>query len=370
MIGNTVLGIIYSNSYDSSVGELTGQRTMGSVPFAARYRLIDFVLSGMVNCGIGKVGVITKSNYRSLMDHIGSGRAWDLARKREGLTILPPYNLQGSGGMYSGRVDALKSNMDYVSHSKKEYVLLTDCNVVYNPDYEKMIETHIESGADITVAYKHGVLPKLPDTMAFALEGDKIKGVTVSPVTEDEVDFSLNMIIMKRVLLERLINAAISTGDVSFERDIILANVDSLDIRGYKVDSFAEVIDSLQKYYDVSMSLVDDKYRALFDPQRRVFTKVRDDMPAIYGINSDVKNTLVADGCIIKGKVENCILFRGVRIEEGAVIKNSVIMQDTYISADAKINCAILDKGVVVTPGRELSGAPSYPLYIGKKIIV
>lgn len=365
-----VLGIIYSNAYDSLIGELTSVRTMGSVPFAGRYRLIDFVLSSMVNSGIAKIGISTKANYQSLMDHLGSGKPWDLSRKRDGMTILPPFNLTGNGGVYKSRLEALSGMLNYIAESGKDYVLLSDCNVVCNLDYSKIIDEHIKGGADITVAYKRGVAPRLNDAMSFELDGDKITKVIVGASGDTAVNYSLNIMVVSRVLLERLIHGAMGQGFESFERDVIGKNVDTLNIKGYKVEGYARTIDSLQSYYDISMGLLTGEYKDLFVKDLPVYTKVRDDMPAIYGICSNAKNSLVADGCIIKGTVENSILFRGVYVAEGAVIKNSIVMQDSYISQNSKVNCAILDKQVVVKPGRELSGADSYPIYIGKNITV
>ena len=365
-----VLGIIYSNVYDDCQSELTSVRTMGSVPFAGRYRLIYFVLSNMVNGGIAKVGISTKANYQSLMDHIGSGKAWDLSRKRDGMTILPPFNLTGNGGVYKSRLEALSGMLNYIAESGKDYVLLSDCNVVCNLDYEKIVDEHIKGGADITIAYKRGVAPKLNDIMSFELDGDRITKVIVGETADTAVNYSLNIIVVSRILLERLVHGAMGQGDDSFERDVIGKNVAALNIKGYKVEGYARTIDSLQSYYDISMGLLTGEFKDLFVKDLPVYTKVRDDMPAIYGVCAGAKNSLVADGCIIKGKVENSILFRGAYVAEGAVVKNSIIMQDSYISQNAKINYAILDKQVVVKPGRELSGADSYPIYIGKNITV
>lgn len=370
MAAPNVLGIIFSNVYDDCLSELTNARTMGSVPFAGRYRLIDFVLSSMVNGGIAKVGISTNANYKSLMDHIGSGKSWDLSRKRDGLTLLPPFNTTGNDGLYRRRLQSLSGMLPFIADSGKEYVVLSDCNVVCNLDYGKIIDEHIKSGADITIAYKRGVVPKLESVATFELDGDRITNVTVGESGTTAGDYSLNITVMSRVLLQRLVSCARGQGYVSFERDIIAKNVSSLYIRGHKVDTYAKTIESLQSYYDISMGLLAGEYRDLFSSEYPVYTKVRDDMPAIYGICADAKNSLVADGCIIKGTVENCILFRGVHIAEGAVVKNSIIMQDSFISSGAKISCAILDKGVVIKPGRELSGAESYPLYIGKNITV
>ncbi|MGN1418218.1 MAG: glucose-1-phosphate adenylyltransferase subunit GlgD [Acutalibacteraceae bacterium] len=371
MRASNVLGIIYSNAYDDNLSELTSVRTMGSVPFAGRYRLIDFILSDMVNCGINKVGISTKSNYQSLMDHLGPGKPWDLSRKREGMTILPPFGLLGSsGGMYKSRIEALESIMNYISRSNKDYIVFADCNVICNLDYGEIIDKHIESGADITIAYKRGIRPNLGDLMSFEFDGDRIVKVETAGSKQEAVDYSLNIIVIKRILLERLVDSAVSMGYTSFERDIIAKNVSSLYIRGHKVDEYAKTIDGLQSYYDISMGLIGGEYKQLFNRERPIYTKVRDDVPVIYGVCSKAANSLIADGCIIKGTVKNCILFRGVYVAEGAVVENSIIMQDSYISSGSVINHAILDKEVVVKPNRELSGAATYPLYIGKNITV
>lgn len=369
MTNKNVLGIVFSSAYDDKLREMTNIRTMGSIPFAGRYRLIDFVLSNMVNCGITKVGIITKSNYQSLLDHLGSGKAWDLSRKTDGMTILPPFNL-GSGGVYSSRIEALSNVMDYIKESRKDYVVMSDCNAVCNIDYDELLKAHEKSGADITLAYTNGVIPKIEDRMVLTMAEDgKVSDIAISPEAA-EGNYALNITVISRMLLERLINDAKSQNFKSFEQDIIQDNVDSLKIYGYEVKDYVRVIDSLQSYYDISMGLVKGDYKKLFNKERPVYTKSRDHMPATYGVSSSVNNSLVGDGCIIKGKVENSIIFRGVTIEEGAEIKNSIVMQDTFISAGAKINCAILDKDVVVKPARELSGAPTYPIYIGKKILV
>ena len=371
MRASNVLGIIYASVDDDKISELTAVRTIGSVPFAGRYRLIDFALSNMVNAGITAVGVSTKSNYRSLMDHLGAGKPWDLARKRDGLTILPPFDLAGNGGVSRTRIEALQAMLNYMGHSHKDYVLLADANVVATLDYEALMENHEKSGADITIAYKRGQKPRLPDIMTFVFaDGDRIKRAVVSDNGPEDKDYSLNVLFMKRALLERLVANALTAGATEFEKDIINANCDKLYIRGEKIEGFACTIDSLQTYYDVSMKLVDGQYKGLFQKDLPVYTKVRDDMPAIYGTKSRAANSLIADGCIIKGTVENSILFRGVYVAEGATVKNSVLMQDSYISEGASVNCAVLDKNVVIKPNKELSGAATCPLFIGKDVTV
>ena len=371
MTGKNVVGIVFSNAYDECVSELTGIRTMGSVPFACRYRLIDFALSNMVNSGIEKVGVLTKSNYQSLMDHVGTGKPWDLSRKNDGLFILPPFSTNETGGNRD-KLASLKGSMGFISRSNEEYVLLTDCNTVINLDIEALMDYHNEKNADMTIVYKNGKKPNLKDVMVLDLDADnKAEKVTISPVTDTNVNFSLNVILMKKALLERLINDAISLNYKDFESDIIQRNVENLNVYGYEAKGYSAVIESMESYFKVNMELLNpENCDDLFNADRPIYTKVRDDMPAIYGIGSDVKNSLIADGCIIEGTVENSILFRGVRVEKGAVVKNSIVMQDVFVAQNATLNCVVADKSVVITPNKTLSGAENYPVYIGKEIVI
>ncbi len=372
MRGNNILGLIYSNAYDSALHELTNLRTMGSVPFCGRYRLIDFALSNMVNSGIQKVGVITKSNYRSLMDHLGTGKPWDLSRKREGLFILPPFSSASSGGVYRCRIEAIQGSLGFLARSNEEYVVMCDCNVVCNLDFEKLYAAHDKTGADITIAYKRGTVPNLDDVMAFTMdESGRITEAALNRNTQKDTDYSLNIFVMRKSLLERLIAEASSLHMNDFERDIVQRNIGNLKIFGYETTGYAGTIDCLQSYYDISMELLDGRNRgALFAPERPVYTKTRDDMPVIYGLGSQARNSLVADGCVIDGEAENCILFRGVRVGKGAKVKNSIIMQDTFIGDGAELNCVITDKGAVIKPRKTLTGAPNFPVFIGKGIVI
>ena len=371
MTGKNFVGIVYSNAYDECVSELTGIRTMGSVPFACRYRLIDFALSNMVNSGIEKVGVITKSNYQSLMDHVGTGKPWDLSRKNDGLFILPPYSTNETGGNRD-KLASLKGIAGFIRRSDEEYVLISDCNVVHNLDFDALMDFHTAKNADMTIVFKNGKIPALKDVIVLDLNDEgKAEKVSISPVTDGDVNFSLNVILMKKALLERLINDAISLNYKDFETDLIQGNVGKLNIYGYEAKGYSAVIESLQSYYNVNMELLNpENCDDLFNRERPVYTKVRDDMPAIYGIGSSVKNSLIADGCIIEGTVENSILFRGVRVEKGAVVKDSIVMQDVFVAQNATLNCVVADKSVVITPNKTLSGAENYPVYIGKEIVI
>ncbi len=369
MRANNVLGLVFSNNFDNYLNELTSMRSMGSVPYGGRYRLIDFTLSAMVNSGMGKVGVITKSNYQSLMDHVGSGRAWDLARKNGGLYILPPFN-SANTGLYKGRIEAIAGVMNFLQYSDEEYVLMSDCNAVCNFDLTELFAYHEAKGADITIAYVNGETPNISELAVLDVDDDG-KITSVSRRLKDGVaNYSVNIVLMRKSLLERLVNEAISLGYHSFTDDILKRNVKKLKLFGYKVKSTVKMLDSMQSYFEANMALLDKDTRNDLCRSQPVYTKVKDDVPAIYGLGSDVSNSLVADGCVIEGKVENSVLFRGVHIGKNTVVKNCVLMQNTYIGDDVQLNCVVADKNVVIKPSKVLSGDEKFPVYIGKDIVI
>ena len=367
---NDILGMIHSNAYDACLSELTNMRTMGSVPFGGRYRLIDFTLSNMVNAGIGKVGVLTKSNYQSLMDHLGTGRAWDLARKHGGMYLLPPF-VTGENGNFGNRLDAIKGNLHFIARSDEEYVLMSDCNVVMNFSVSEFVAFHEKTGADISILVKRGKVPAMANMLVFETDGSSRVTAAVFGEAGDEGTFSTNIYFMKKALLERLVNDAAALKKKNFEEDIILANINSLKIFAMEHKGFAYAIDSLAAYYEANMALLEaPNAHDLFTSKRPIYTKVRDDMPALYGIESNVENCLISDGCVIKGRVENCILARGVTVEKGAVVRNSIIMQDSFIGAGAHAENVIFDKSVVLKPGKTLCGAEGFPVFVGKGIVI
>lgn len=371
MNGKNVLGMIFANIHEEALESLTDMRTMGSVPFCSRYRLIDFPLSNMVESGITKIGVVSNANFNSLMDHVGTGKPWDLSRKTDGLYLLPPYSIN-SVAMWGNRIDAVYGNMNFLNQSTQEYVLMSDCYNVLNLDYEKLFDAHEESGADITIVTVKG---KKPANFGSILvvnkidENGKITDAAVDPDTEsDEACYSTNIILLKKYLLQTLVTSAHSKNEVSFQRNIILNCIKNLKVYSYDAtEEFIGTIDSVQSYYDISMSLLEkDNKRTLFAPERPIYTKERDDMPTLYGKDARVTNSLIADGCEINGTVENCILFKGVTIGEGAVVKNAILMQDSVVGANSKINCIIADKDVSIKAGVELSGAPNFPVSLSK----
>ena len=374
----SVVGIIFSNIHDHNVSELTRRRTMASVPFGCRYRLIDFTLSNIVNSGITHVGVVTHYNYQSLMDHIGTGKDWDLARRSGGIKILPPYitafaNAQNS--LYNTRLEAVKSMLEFVSCCTEEYVLLSDCDVVCNIDFNELINAHIASGADITMAVKrmyvtHDV--KNYEVVESDTEGRITDISECNGIVSGYRDINLNIMVMRRKYLENVILDASAHGYSSFTKDVIGRNLETSDFRVYRYDSYFASINSLTDYYMCNMDLLSSSARdSLFNVKNRpVYTKIRNSSPTVYEEGSNVRNSLIADGCIIHGTVENSIVFRGVKIGKNTVVKNSIIMQDTLIGENASLNCVITDKDVVIRDGRTLSGHETRPFFIDKLTVV
>ncbi|MEO3217975.1 glucose-1-phosphate adenylyltransferase subunit GlgD [Ruminococcus bicirculans (ex Wegman et al. 2014)] len=367
-MGN-VLGLVFANMHDTTLGDMTKNRTMGSVMFGGRYRLIDFPLSNMVNSGISEVGVITKSNYQSLLDHLGSAREWDLARKKGGLYILPPFgNVEST--LYRGRIEALYGAMSFIKHSRAKYVVLSDCDVVTNIDYKPIVAAHIESGADITAVAHTGVYSSddIKTSTVFNVDADKnVTSVLINPDISGTCTTSLNVFVMSMDFLIETVNDAMARGNVSFERNILQEKCRELKIKIYEYDNYFSKLNSPESYFKSNMALLEpENARKLFVPKRSIYTKVSDNAPVKYDLDSKVSNSLIADGCIIEGEVENSVLFRGVKVGKGAKVKNCILMQGTVVGDNAELNYLITDKNVSICENHILTSSPQYPMYVGK----
>ena len=367
-MGN-VLGLVFANMHDGTLGDLTEKRTMGSVLFGGRYRLIDFPLSNMVNSGISQIGVITKSNYQSLLDHLGSAREWDLARKKGGLYIIPPFGNVDSK-LYRGRIEALYGALGFIKKSLADHIIIADCDIITNMNFKPIVKQHVESGADITVVSHTGVYysDDIKKSTVFNVGDDGyVKSVLIQPDISGTCTTSLNIFVMSKEFLVDMIQDAIARGNVSFEKDILQAKCGELKIMTYEYADYFSKITNLQSYFKANMELLNsENARKLYMPKRPIYTKVSDNAPAKYDLDCSVKNSLVADGCIIEGEVENSILFRGVKIGKGAKVKNCILMQGTVVGDNAEINYLITDKNVTISDNHILTSAPSYPMYVGK----
>ena len=376
----TVVGLIFANIHDQSIPELTRKRTTASIPFGARYRLVDFMLSNMVNSGIIKVGILTDTNYQSLLDHIETGKDWDLARRSGGIKILPPFitsfENKVSSRVQSSRLESLMGAVNFISRCTEEYVAMSDCDVICNIDIQKVVKSHVESGAEITFVTKKSDLTgytspqKLP--VIVADEDGRVVDFTERKTFDGECRVYTNIMVMKRAYLLNIVEDAIAHGYTSFLYDIVVRNMKEADYRVYDFDGWYDHIGSMEEYFSSSMKLLtSDAREGLFGVKNHpILTKVRNSAPTRYLDGASVKNSLIADGCVIEGTVENSIIFRGVKVARGAVVKNSILFQDAYVCEGATLNCVIADKNVTVRDGRVLSGHESLPFYIGKKLTV
>ena len=371
------LGIVFSDIHEWDIGALTANRTVAAIPFAGRYWLIDFVLSNMINSGIHKVGVVTKSNYQPLMEHIGSGKDWDLSRKNGGIAVLPPYGEDSRTGLYKGRLDALTRIVNYIENAPQEFVVMSDCDMICNINFKDVINFHMEAGADITAVYNEHYVDKesAAHSTIYTLSEDpqnphRIKEVYIEPwyVEGGTFKISMNTWVMRKDYMLTMLASAIATGKTHFSRDILLAEVDHTNILGYEYRGYAAHINTINNYYRHNMEMLESEKRAalFYKTGRNVYTKVRDSEPAKYGACAEVKNSLVADGCVIEGTVENSVIFRGVRIKKNSVVRNCLIMQDGIIGEDCSLEYIIADKGVVVTDGKRLAADREYLMYINK----
>lgn len=368
------LGIIFSNIHNETIDELTRKRTSASIPFGGRYRLIDFALSNIVSADIVNVGILAQKNYQSLMDHLGSGKDWDLSRRNGGLVIFPPYGSYKSDTLYSNRLEALISIRGYIEKNKEDLVVLMDCDSANVIDLNDVLEQHVANQADITIIYRHG---KCGSDMASHMDlkmdetGRVIKADLKSKVGKI-TNSSINVWVINRRLLQCLLDDAVSQGLESFHRDILFNNIKSLKIFGYEHKGIYLHVNSMENYFKYNMALLEKENRdSLFgDRNHRIYTKVRDSAPTRYGFEAKVENSFIADGCEIEGTVINSVLFRGVKVGKGTVVKNSILMQDTITGTNVSLNYVVTDKNVTIRDRNVLSGCEKIPYYLGKNTMV
>lgn len=360
-----VLGLLFPNRHDTALSGLTAHRALGAVPFGGRYRLIDFVLSNMVNAGIRTVGIATTDHARSLMAHLGSGKAWDMDRKNGGLSFLPT---RATGAAYDGRIAVLEEMRSFLTHANEEYVLLSDCHIVGNIDYTPLIAQHIQSGADITIACQDSPPPAAGEPLLVRLNAagevtDLVQGSAAQGA------WGLGLYLLRRDLLLRLTEEAAGRRQDDFERDILQRRLGSLRLFGYRVPEYAHAIVSPASYFQANMALLDPTvHRRLFLPHRRIYTKVRDCAPALYGLHATVTDSLVADGAVVEGDVHHTVLFRDVRIGRNAHLDHCVVMQGGVVEDGARLYCVLCDKNTRMENAAVLQGTATYPVYIQKNI--
>ena len=369
-----IFGLIYAGENNLNLRELVAMRSLAALPVGGRYRAIDFPLSNMVNTGIKKVGVITERNYHSLMDHIGSGKDWDMNKRNGGLLLLPPFDNNENRGNYRGLLDALSGAMFYLRRAKEEYCLLCGSYTVYNTNYKEMIDFHMKSGADITMLYNiedSGSREHFKDVVIDTDETGRVTDMKFNRTVSGRHKMGMDIYLLKRDLLVYLVEEAVSRGRYGLIEDILLPGMNKLKIYGYEYSGYVGRIVSVASYYKTNMDILDPAvHGSVFRDENKIYTKIKDEIPVKYCEGSCVKNSLIANGSIIEGHVENSILFRGVHVRKGAVIKNSIVMQASDVGAQSLLEHVILDKSVVVRDSRRLIGDENFPIIIRKGAVV
>ena len=362
-----VLGIIFAN--DATLGGLTDKRTMASLPFGGRYRQVDFALSNLAAAGIRHIGIFSRHNYQSLMNHVGSGEEWGLELEEGGLEFLTPYAMSATD-IYRGKLDALHSVMDFLSYGPEdEYVIMSDSAILTNIDLLDVLDKHIASGKDLTVVTKDGIAngsKQLDLALKLDAKGE-ICDIAVDFVADESYLASMDIFVLSKKYLRDTVRQFIARNKFHMDRDLVLGQwqAGKLSINVYQFKGAALFNDTVEEYFRNSLSLIDPKVRHdVFGYNHPVFTKVRDRVPTYYGDGSDVADCLVADGCMLEGKAENSVLFRNVTLSRNSQVENCVIMNDTVIGEGSVLKNVILDKDVTVRPGTKLMGSVKNPIII------
>ena len=368
-----VMGIIFTN--DASLGELTNKRTMASLPFGGRYRQVDFALSNLAAAGIRHIGIVSRHNYQSLMNHVGAGEEWGLELEEGGMEFLTPYAMSTTD-IYRGKLDALHSVMDFLTFGHEDdYLIMIDSAILSNIDLNDVLESHIASGKDITVVTKTGIANGKKQ-LDLALKLDKkgeVTDIAVDYVAPAEYLASMDIFVLSKKWLMEQVKEHIARNLFHMDRDLVLGlwQKNAVSINVYQFPGIVMYNESVEEYFRNSLALIDKEVRHdLFFYNHPVFTRVRDRVPSYYGENCNVENCVLADGCILEGDVKESILFRNVTVCEGAQVENCVIMNDTVVGEGAELKYVILDKDVTVREGAKLYGTPTSPIIIKRGEIV
>ncbi len=354
---------------ENDIRSLTTNRPIASIPFASRYRVLDFMLSNIVNSGIKNVGIFSPSNSRSLVDHIGTGKPWDLNRKNDGLFIFH----HGLDDLVNHDSKLLKNNMEYIYRSRNDSVILTSSYMVCNIDIADLIENHEQSGCDITMAYKHSDNASEDFQNCYTLAVDKdtkrVTGAGKNIGFTGSADVCMEIFVMKKELFIDFLYKSATNSTKGTLYNVIFGEINNFKVNAYEFNGYLACINSIKSYYEASMDMLDSgKREELFIADNRpIFTKIKDEHPTLYAEGCKVCNSLVADGCIIKGKVTNSLLARYVTVENDVELDNCIILQNCRIKAGSKLSNVIIDKNATIEPGTELKGSTQYPLVVEKR---
>lgn len=372
------LGIIIGFDGNNDLRELSEHRPVASVPFGGRYRVIDFMMSNLVNSGCYQVAVLMRDKYQSLLDHLGSGKDWDLSRKRGGMFLLPPNAFAPKSSPlvtenYRTSLEALGSISDMLNKNKSEHVLICSADIVANIPLDEVMKEHKKSEADVTI-----VCTKNPEGGAFDMFLDLSPRHEVEDIRNGDnmggkcKYKSMGIYIMKRKYLQSLLSDCVTHNLRSFERDAMQHVFKRGDkVHGYVFDKYSAKIENVKGYFSASMDMLDKDIRdQVFLKNRPILTKIYDEAPAYYGEDAEVSDSLIADGSRIEGTVENSIIFRGCTIAKDAIVKDSIVLPNSSIGEGVELSYVVTDKGVTVRENRKMMGSATYPVAIAKNATV
>lgn len=369
-------GIIFSNLNTTTRNLLTEDRTVAAIPFACRYRLVDFALSNMVNAEVANISIVTNYNYRSLRDHIGSGKDWDLARHGAGIRVVSPYQNahHSSAKVYSSHLEALVDNTEAISNIHEDHVVICDSDIICNIDLAAVVAAHDEKGADITMVSVRGKGDRETRYQRICLdveENGRIRDIVLSQKYDAlHPEFALNIFVMRTEQLRTILMEAAAHNYKSLTRDIFMRHVGQASFYRHLHTGYYAFVTEFKEYYSRSMELLRDpiaREGLLGIKERPIFTNVHNTAPARYGECAEVKRSMIADGCTVEGTVENSILFRGVKIGKGSVVRNSILLGGTVVGKNVVLDAVVADKDTVISDGRRLAGCEELPYFIPKK---
>ncbi|MPM61611.1 Glycogen biosynthesis protein GlgD [bioreactor metagenome] len=374
---NECMGLInLTKKGNPNISKLNYGRPIASTPIGGRYRVIDFALSNMVNSGITNIGIFAKEKYRSLTDHIDSGKDWDLSRKKGGLSIFSPENTE-SQNIYpyrKGDIYNILCNIDYIKKSEEEYILVSPSYMVCNMDYTEALKYHKKSNNYITMIYKNidNANNDFKGNLTLNLDEDsKVINMGSNIGAFNNANIYMEMYIMKRTDFIDAIYNLINTGDYQYLEDFLIEVVKYKQVGAYKYDGYLKCIKSIQSYFEISKELLDINIaRELLYSERKILTKEKNESPTIYTEDANVENSFIASGCVIEGNVKNSIIFRKVHIKKGTNIENCIIMQNSFIGEECNLENVIFDKNINLAKGKELRGDENYPIVVEKNISI
>lgn len=372
-----VLGLIIAFDTENDLREITEHRTVAAVPFGGRYRIVDFMLSNMVNSGIFRVGMLMKDKYQSLIDHIGNAKDWDLSRKNGGVTMLPPFSYSKKAspfvtGEYRGKIDALAGAIDFLQKNRADYVVIADGDLIANIPLSEVINAHIEGNNDITMVVTRKTKDSPFTTYCELNRRREVLDIRVGDCNEGKCKHSaLGVYVMSRQYLIHLIADCVTHNCIHYEREMLTRALTDSKVGGFIFNGYSMKVEDAKDYFQCNMDMLDKEIRdEVFLRSRPVYTRICDESPAYYGDKADVEDSLIADGCHIEGKVVNSILFRDVLVEKDAVIRDSIIMENGRILAGASLAHIVTDRGVTIREGRTMMGHENYPVVIAKSSVV